>query len=98
MLASGSATNTDGGIVIDRGSYTGLNAAYGFDSATGRWGFQAGVTDTTNTIDPTGISGSFATYTFTEASHGATKPITGEFAQVGSHYMDAAGNFWIYTV
>ena len=98
LLASGSATNTDGGIVIDRGSYAGLNAAYGFDSTTGRWGFQAGVTDTTNTIDPTGISGSFATYTFTEASHGATKPITGEFAQVGSHYMDAAGNFWIYTV
>jgi len=28
----------------------------------------------------------------------ATKPITGEFAVVGSQYMDAAGNFWVYTV
>ena len=97
LLASGSPNNTDGGIIIDRGAYAGLNIAYGFDSTTGRWGYQAGVADTETAIDPTGISGSFAGYVFTEASHGATKPITGEFAKIGSSYMDATGNFWIYT-
>ena len=98
LLASGSPNTTDGGIIIDRGSYAGQNIAYGFDSTTGRWGYQAGVTDTSTAIDPTGISGSFAGYVFTEAAHTSTKPTTGEFAQIGSSYMDATGNFWIYTV
>ena len=96
LLASGSANNTDGGIVIDRGAYAGLNIAYGFDSATGRWGYQAGVTDTTNTLDPTGISGSFAGYVFTEAAHTATKPTTGEFAQAGAIYTNTDGTIWMY--
>ena len=96
LLASGSANNTDGGIVIDRGAYAGLNIAYGFDSATGRWGYQAGVSDTTNTLDPTGISGSFAGYVFTEAAHTATKPTTGEFAQVGAIYTNTDGTIWMY--
>ena len=96
LLASGSTTNTDGGIVIDRGSYTGLNIAYGFDSSTGRWGYQAGVTDTTNTLDPTGISGSFAGYVFTEAAHTATKPTTGEFVQAGAIYTNTDGTIWMY--
>ena len=96
LLASGSTNNTDGGIVIDRGSYAGLNIAYGFDSATGRWGYQAGVTDTTNTLDPTGISGSFAGYVFTEAAHTATKPTTGEFVQAGAIYTNTDGTIWMY--
>lgn len=96
LLASGSTTNTDGGIVIDRGSYAGLNIAYGFDSTTGRWGYQAGVTDTTNTLDPTGISGSFAGYVFTEAAHTATKPTTGEFVQAGAIYTNTDGTIWMY--
>ena len=100
LLASGSATTTDGGIVIDRGSDAAGNIGYGFDSTTDRWGFQSGMADGTNTIVPTsanGVSGSFIPYLFTEADHGATKPITGEFAVVGSQYMDNAGNFWVYT-
>ena len=96
LLASGSAGNTDGGIVIDRGSYAGLNIAYGFDSTQGRWGYQAGVTDTSNAIDPTGISGSFAGYVFTEAAHTATKPTTGEFVQAGSIYTNTDGTIWMY--
>ena len=96
LLASGSTTNTDGGIVIDRGSYAGLNIAYGFDSTTGRWGYQAGLTDTTNTLDPTGASGSFAGYVFTEAAHTATKPTTGEFAQAGAIYTNTDGTIWMY--
>tara|TARA_R110000868_G_scaffold107649_5_gene294467 strand:- start:188 stop:1723 length:1536 start_codon:yes stop_codon:yes gene_type:complete len=101
LLASGSATAGDAGIVVDRGSDAAGNIAYGFDSTTDRWGYQSGLVDTTNALDPTsasGVSGSFAVYSFTEASHGATKPITGEFAVVGSQYLDAAGNFWVYTV
>jgi len=101
VLASGSATAGDGGIIVDRGSDAAGNIAYGFDSVTDRWGFQSGLADATNTFDPTsafGVSGSFVPYLFTEASHGATKPITGEFAVVGSQYMDSAGNFWVYTV
>ena len=96
LLASGSANNTDGGIVIDRGAYAGLNIAYGFDSGTGRWGYQAGVTDTTNTLDPTGISGSFAGIVFTEAAHTATKPTTGEFVQAGAIYTNTDGTIWMY--
>ncbi len=101
LLASGSATAGDGGIIIDRGSDAAGNIGYGFDATTDRWGFQSGMADGTNAIVPTsgnGVSGSFVTYLFTEADHGATKPITGEFALVGSHYMDNAGNFWVYTV
>jgi len=101
VLASGSSAAGDGGIIIDRGSDAAGNIAYGFDSVTDRWGFQSGLADSTNTFDPTsasGVSGSFVPYLFTEANHGATKPITGEFAVVGSQYMDAAGNFWVYTV
>ena len=100
VLASGSATAGDGGIMIDRGSDTAGNIAYGYDSVTDRWGFQSGLTDSTNTFDPasaSGVSGSFLAYQFTEAVHGATKPITGEFAVVGATYMSTAGEFWIYT-
>lgn len=99
LLASGSATAGDGGIVIDRGSDAAGNMAYGYDATTDRWGFQSGIADTSNVLDPTsasGVSGSFVPYLFTEASHGATKPVTGEFALLGSQYVDNSGNFWIY--
>jgi hypothetical protein len=99
LLASGSAASSDGGIIIDRGSDAAGNIAYGFDAATDRWGFQSGVTDTTNALDPTsagGVSGSFVPYLFTEANHGATKPITGEFAVQGALYTSTAGDIWIY--
>jgi hypothetical protein len=99
LLASGSAGTTDGGIIIDRGSEAAGNIAFGFDSATGRWGFQDGLIDTTNALDPTsasGVSGSFMSYVFTEASHGATKPVTGEFAKEGAIYTNTDGTIWIY--
>ena len=99
LLASGSAGTTDGGIVIDRGSEAAGNIAFGFDSGTGRWGFQDGLIDTTNALDPTsasGVSGSFMSYVFTEAAHGATKPVTGEFAKEGAIYTNTDGTIWIY--
>lgn len=100
LLASGSATDTDGGIVIDRGSFAAGNIAFGYDSATNRWGFQDGVVDTTNIIDPTsanGVSGSFVGLVFTEAAHGATKPTTGEFAKQGAIYTATNEDIWIYS-
>lgn len=99
LLASGSTTAGDGGIVIDRGSDAAGNIAYGYDSATDRWGFQSGLTDTTNALDTTsasGVSGSFVPYLFTETSHGAVKPETGEFAVAGAMYVSTGGDFWIY--
>lgn len=99
LLASGSAGTTDGGIVIDRGSLAAGNIAFGFDSATGRWGFQDGLVDTGNALDPTsasGVSGSFMSYVFTEASHGAAKPTTGEFAKEGAIYTATDGTIWMY--
>lgn len=99
LLASGSATAGDGGIIIDRGSDSAGNIGFGYDSVTDRWGFQDGLVDTTNALDPTsanGVSGSFVPYLFTEDNHGATKPITGEFAVQGAMYTSNAGDIWIY--
>lgn len=98
-IASGSAGDTDGGIIIDRGSFAAGNIAYGYDTVTNRWGFQDGLVDTTNAINPAasnGVSGSFVGYVFTEAAHGATKPITGEFAKEGAIYTNTDGTVWIY--
>ncbi len=99
VLASGSATAGDGGIMIDRGSDSDGNIAYGYDSVTDRWGFQNGMADTSNILDPTsgaGVNGAFAAYVFTEAGHGSTKPVTGEFAVQGAMYTSNAGDIWIY--
>ena len=99
VLASGSATAGDGGIMIDRGSDSDGNIAYGYDSTTDRWGFQNGMADTSNILDPTagaGVNGAFAAYIFTEAGHGSTKPVTGEFAVQGAMYTSNAGDIWIY--
>jgi hypothetical protein len=99
LLASGSASAGDGGIIIDRGSDGDGNIAYGYDSATDRWGFQNSLTDTTNALDPTsgnGVNGAFVPYLFTEAAHTATKPTTGEFVVQGAMYTSTAGDIWIY--
>ena len=99
LLASGSPSDNDGGIIIDRGSNPAGNIAFGYDADTDRWGFQDGLVDATNAIDTTsasGVSGSFIAYAFTEASHGATKPITGEFAVAGAIYTNNDGTIWMY--
>lgn len=100
LLASGSATAGDGGIVIDRGSDSDANIAFGYDAGTDRWGFQNGLADNVTSInlaDGTGTSAAFAGLVFTEASHGATKPTTGEFAQLGAIYTATNEDIWIYS-
>ena len=96
LLASGSATSGDGGIIIDRGSTP--NIAFGFDHGTTRWGYQNGLTDTTNALDPTGdgTTGAFAGIVFTQAAHTATKPTTGEFVKEGAIYTNTDGTIWMY--
>lgn len=100
VLASGSNATTDGGIIIDRGTDSAANIAFGFDAGTDRWGYQSGLTDASNALDTTsanGVSGSFAVYSFTEAAHGNVKPLTGEFVQQGSMYISGSGEIWVYS-
>ena len=97
LLASGSPATGDGGIVIDRGSDGSGNIAFGFDSGTTRWGYQNGLTDTTNamTIGTNGDS-AFAGLVFTETAHTSTKPTTGEFVVAGAIYTNNDGTIWMY--
>ena len=96
-LASGSASAGDAGIIIDRGSDSAGNIAFGFDAATDRWGFQNGLTDSTNaiTIGTNGDS-AFVGYVFTEAAH-SSAPTSGEFVQAGSIYTATSGDIYIYS-
>ena len=98
LLASGSATSGDAGIIVDRGSDGNLNIAFGFDADTDRWGFQNGLSDSTNamTIGTNGNS-AFAGIVFTETAHTATKPTTGEFVVAGAIYTNTDGTIWMYS-
>ena len=97
LLASGSAAAGDAGIIVDRGSDVNLNIAFGFDADTDRWGFQNGLSDSTNamTIGTNGNS-AFAGIVFTETAHTSTKPTTGEFVKEGAIYTATDGTIWMY--
>jgi hypothetical protein len=102
LVSSGSVNNsTDGGIIVDRGIYAAGNTALGYDATSFRWGLQNGLADPTNTVDlgaaSGGVSGSFLAHVFTEAVHGATKPVTGEFAVAGAIYTSTSEDIWIYS-
>ena len=97
LLASGSASTGDGGIIIDRGSDGQGNIAFGFDSATDRWGFQNGLVDTTNAITiGTDGNSAFVSHVFTEATH-TSAPTTGEFVTNGAIYTATSGDIFIYS-
>ena len=98
LLASGSTASGDAGIIVDRGSDANLNIAFGFDAETDRWGFQNGLSDSTNamTIGTNGNS-AFAGIVFTETAHTATKPTTGEFVKEGAIYTNTDGTIWMYS-
>ena len=98
LLASGSTASGDAGIIVDRGADANSNIAFGFDADTDRWGFQNGLTDSTNamTIGTNGNS-AFAGIVFTEAAHTATKPTTGEFVKEGAIYTNTDGTIWMYS-
>lgn len=97
LLASGSAATGDGGIIIDRGADAQGNIAFGFDSATDRWGFQNGLVDTNNAITiGTNGNSAFVGYVFTEAAH-TSRPTTGEFVMDGAIYTSNSGDIFIYS-
>ena len=97
ILASGSAAAGDGGIIIDRGSDAAGNIAFGYDSATDRWGYQNGLVDTTNAITiGTDGNSAFAGYVFTEAAH-TSAPTSGEFVAAGAIYTATSGDIFIYS-
>ena len=97
ILASGSAVAGDGGIIIDRGSDAAGNIAFGFDSATDRWGYQNGLTDTQNAITiGTNGNSAFAGYVFTETAH-VSAPTTGEFVAAGAIYVATNEDIFIYS-
>lgn len=97
ILASGSASAGDGGIIIDRGADAAGNIAFGYDSATDRWGYQNGLTDTTNAITiGTDGNSAFAGYVFTEAAH-TSAPTSGEFVAAGAIYTATSGDIYIYS-
>lgn len=102
VLASGSTGNIDGGFIVERGAYTSGSIAYGFDSTLSRWGYQNGISGTDNLIAFNALTAgnatnAFASYTFTEATHGATKPTGGEFLQLGAMFIAADEEVWIYS-
>jgi hypothetical protein len=97
LLASGSTSAGDGGIIIDRGSDALGSIAFGYDADTDRWGYQNGVGDGTNslTIGTNGNS-AFAGYVFTEAAH-VSAPTSGEFVAAGAIYTATSGDIFIYS-
>lgn len=98
ILASGSANDTDGGIIIDRGAFGSGNVAFGYDADTDRWGYQNGLSDTSNSITiGTDGNSAFSGVVFTEAAHTSTKPTTGEFVVAGAIYTNTDGTIWMYS-
>ena len=97
LLASGSANDTDGGIIIDRGAFGSGNVAFGYDADTDRWGYQNGLSDSTNAITiSTNGNSAFAGIVFTEGAH-VSKPTTGEFVVAGAIYTATDESIWMYS-
>ena len=93
VLASGSTTKNDSGIIIDRGAYVSGSVGYGYDANLNRWGYAANMTDTSNAlvIDTNDGNSAFASYLFTETDHGPADNLkTGEFAQLGAFYVSGS--------
>lgn len=98
LVASGSTTAADAGIMVDRGGYASASVVFGFDADTERWGFQNGLNDTNNAIaiaNPT--ASAFVGLVLTEGAHGGTKPTAGEFVKFGAMYVATNEDIWIYS-
>lgn len=100
LIASGSTTAVDAGIMVDRGTYQSASVVFGFDAATERWGFQNGLADSNNAIAISNATASaFVGLVLTQGAHGASKPTAGEFVKLGTMYIEAntAEDIWIYS-
>lgn len=99
VLASGSITKNDSGIIIDRGAYVSGSVGYGYNADLNRWGYAANMTDTSDALDIATSDGNsaFASYLFTETNHGAADALLlGDFAQLGAFYVSGSeGSLYI---
>lgn len=101
LLASGSVSGTDGGIIIDRGNDAAKNIAFGYDNGTRRFGYQNGIVDTDNAVDFANnpASSSYAGIVLTETNHGAVtgSGFASEFVQKGAIFTADNGDIFIFS-
>ena len=92
LFASGSDTNTDGGIVIQQGSTTGY--ALGVDASADRWALQNNTSPTATSITPDAFMGVIQEGIVDPAS----TPVYGGATGYGTIFVDSiTGNVWIYS-
>ena len=93
LFASGSDTNTDGGIVVQQGSTTGY--ALGVDASADRWALQNNLAPSgVNDITPDAYMGVIQEGTANPASD----PRYGGATGFGTIFVDSnTGNIWIYS-
>jgi hypothetical protein len=60
-------------------------------------GVMTNVTGTASGLTAGNATNAFAGYVFTEATHGATKPTSGEFLQLGAIYTATDESIWMYS-
>lgn len=92
LFASGSDTNTDGGIVIQQGATTGY--ALGVDASADRWALQNNTLPTATSITPDAFMGVIQEGTANPASN----PVYGGVNGNGTVFVNTNnGEIWIYS-
>ena len=92
LFASGSDTNTDGGIVVQQGATLGY--ALGVDASADRWALQNNLSPTGSAIAPDAYMGVIQEGTANPASN----PVYGGASGFGTIFVDSnTGNIWIYS-
>jgi hypothetical protein len=92
LFASGSDTNTDGGIIIQQSSTNGY--ALGVDASADRWALQNNTLPTATSITPDAFMGVIQEGTANPVSN----PVYGGATGYGTIFVDSnTGNIWIYS-
>ena len=92
LFASGSDTNTDGGIVVQQGETLGY--ALGVDASADRWALQNNLSPTGSAIAPDAFMGVIQEGTVDPVSN----PVYGGATGFGTIFVDSnSGNIWIYS-
>jgi hypothetical protein len=92
LFASGSDTNTDGGIIIQQAASTGY--ALGVDASADRWALQNNTSPTATTLTPDAFMGVIQEGAVDPSSN----PVYGGSSGFGTIYVDSnTGNIWIYS-
>jgi hypothetical protein len=92
LFASGSDTNTDGGIIIQQAASTGY--ALGVDASADRWALQNDTSPTATSITPDAFMGVIQEGSIDPSSN----PVYGGASGFGTIYVDSnTGNIWIYS-